>query len=424
MNDKERTDYRKKRQRQRRRKKAQKVILTVIGIAVLAAAAFLITMKICDPNFKINSIIPQEKAQQAVQFVKEDILKQTTTTTAPTTKPTTTRPPNYDYEDFGDFAFNTAFQGNQVGNILNNTKGAVTFSAAYIYYSIDGEGIYRFEPNNETNAQVMVNNRNYKYLNVLGDYIYFVDTDSHKLIRAKSNGGGDSRDVAENISIAYLYNDKIYFIGTDNTVGYITTGDLQKTILYTAGTGKRLNFVGISLSRIFFTQYDDTTKKYSYITVSINDRNDRQYFHDDTDGDRIVNMQMEAGYFYYYEKQTDGEYNLIRRKFGSEKTVTLLKGCSMTDYPVIYSNRLYYTEQDNTMLRAKELNMNSMESKVMLSMGGADSTAQAGVGFGYQYIFLFGKASANESTRYLGSNIYTSSSNENRISYSNGSWHY
>lgn len=422
--DKEKTKYRKKRQRKRHRKKVGKTILIVLAIAVLFVAAFLVTMKICDPDFELNSIIPTDKAQEVVQFVKEDILKQTTTTTAPTTKPTTTRPPNYDYEDFSDFDFDTSLQGNQVGNLLNNTSGAVTFSSSYIYYSIDSSGLYRFEPNEETNAQVKVGSYNYKYLNVLGDYIYFVDTDSNSLIKTKNSGGGDNTAVAENISFAYLYNDKIYFIGTDNTVGYITTSDLSKTVLYTAGDGKELDFVGISLSRVFFTQFDNTTKKYSYITVSLTDESDCQYFHDDTDEGEIVNMQLEAGYFYYYEKQSDGSYDLIRQKFGSEKTVILLEDCSMTDYPVIYRNRLYYTVLDGEMLRAMELNMNSSETKVMLSMGGADSTATAGVAFGYQYIFLFGKATADENTRYLGSNIYTSSSNENRLTFSDGSWHY
>lgn len=423
MDDKERSRQRKKRNKNKKKKKAGKVFLIAVSIIVLAVSAFFITLKVCNPAFEIKSLISQDKAEQVVRFVKEDIFNQTTTTTMPTTKPTTTRPPNYDYAEFSDFAFDTSLQGNQIGNLLNQTHGAVTFSSAYDYYSIAGDGIYRFEPNDESNAKVRNGRLNASYLNVLGDFIYYVDTDSHKLMRSR-NIGGDDTVVSENISFAYLYNDKIYVIGTDNTVGYITIGDFQKTVLYTANQNKKLSFVGISLSRIFFTQYDDTTKKYEYITVSTSDKSDRQFFRDETTQGEIVNLELEGGYFYYYEKQNNGSYNLIRQKFGSEKTVTLLKGCSLTDYPVIYANRLYYTALNNGYLQARELNMNSMETKTMVNMGKADNTATAGVGFGYQYIFLFGKPSSAASNEYRGSNIYTSSSTQNTIAFHNGAWHY
>jgi hypothetical protein len=425
MDEKERVKQRKKRQRAKNRKKAGEIFLIAIAIIVLALSAFLITLKICDPTFEITSIIPQDKAQQVVAFVKEDVLKQTTTTTTTqtTTKPTTTRPANYDYVEFSDFDFDTSLQGNQVGNLLNNTKGAVTYSASYIYYSIDGDGLYRFEPTEETNAKLRNNNYNFKYLNILGDYIYYVNTDNNKLIRS-SNSGGSDREICDDISFAYLYSDKIYFIGTDNSVGYITTSDFQKTVLYTATGGKEVNFVGISLSRIFFTEYDNTTQKTQYVTISITDKSDKQFFRDDTNGDEIKNMELECGYFYYYEKQDDTSYNLIRQKFGSEKTVTLLENCTLTDYPVIYENRLYYSNLSNSTLQAMELNMNSMETKVMVNLGGADKTTTAGVGYGYQYVYLFGKPSESSSNQYRGSCIYTSSSYQNTLAFSSGSWKY
>lgn len=423
MDDKERARQRKKRQKARKRKKAGKIFLIVIAIIVLALAAFLITMKICDPNFDIKSFVPEDKVEQVVSFVKEDILSQTTTTTQPTTKPTTTRPENYDYEPISEFEFDTSLEGNQVGNLLNKTEGAVTFSSAYNYFSIDNDGIYRFDSSEETNAKITANKNNYKYLNVLGDYIYFVDTKANQLKRAK-NSGGEERKIADDISFAYLYNDKIYFIGSDNSVGFIKTEDYSKTVLYTAGADKKLKFVGISLSRIFFTQFDEYTNKYQYITVSLSDKSDRRYFRDDTMGETIVNMELESGFFYYYERQEDGSFNLIRQKFGSEKTVTLLEKCSMTDYPVIHGNRLYYTELDGSTLQAMELNMNSMDKKIMVKLGGADKTSTAGVGYGYHYVYLFGRPKADSGTQYRGSSIYTSASYQNTIVFENGSWKY
>lgn len=425
MEDKERAKFRKKRQRARKRKKFRKYFLITVSIIVLAMAAFLITMKLCNPDFDLKSIIPQDKIVQTVAFVKEDVFKitTTTTTTQPTTKPTTTRPANYDYAPFSDFGFDTSMQGNQVGNLLNNTNGSVTYNSNYIYYSIANSGLYRFEPEGETNAALITGNYNFKCLNILDENIYFVDSDSHKLKRAGTTGK-NAVDVADNIDFAYLYNDKIYFIGSDNSVGYIDTSDLNKTVLYSAGNDKQLKFVGISLSRVFFTEYDSTKNTYEYITVLIDDKNDRQYFMDTSNGDMIKNLQLECGYFYYYKRQADNTHDLIRQKFGSEKTVTLLEDCSLTDYPVIYANRLYYTAKSSNNIQARELNMNSLENKNMLTLFNTDDTASVGVGYGYKYVYLFGKPSSSSDYSYRGSCIYTSASTDNTIYFSSGSWHY
>lgn len=421
MDEKERIKQRKKRQRAKRRKQAGKNFLIFLSILIVAVAAFLITMKVCDPEFKIASLIPQDKAQQVVAFVKEDILKQTTTSTTvqTTTKPTTTKPKNYDYTAFDEFAFDTSLQGNQVGNLLNRSKGMVTYSASYIYYSISGSGLYRFEPNSETYTKLVVNHYNFTCLNVLGDYIYMVDTDSHKLKKAQIVGG-DTVNIADDIDFAYLYNDKIYYIGVDNSVGYINLDKGDKTVLYQAESGKKVQFVGISLSRIFFTTYDEVSRYYEYVTVDLKDKSDRRYFMDDSKDDDIINIQLECGYFYFYKKQSDDTYDLCRQKFGSDKTVTLIEDCSITDYPVVYANRLYYSAVDGSTIQAREYNMNSKDDKLMVYDYDPDDMNSIGVGYGYQYVFLIGGSQG----LYKGSCIYTSASRENAIFFENGKWQY
>ena len=119
MEEKELVKQRKKRKRAQRRKQAGKNFLIFLSILIIAVAAFLITMKVLDPEFKISSLIPQEKVQQAAVFVKEDIFKQTTTTTAPatTTRPTTTKRQNYEYTNSDDFASKTAIKSDRDGNL-------------------------------------------------------------------------------------------------------------------------------------------------------------------------------------------------------------------------------------------------------------------------------------------------------------------
>ena len=164
--------------------------------------------------------------------------KTTTSTTLPTTQKETTteardiKKADYDYDDFSVFAFDTSLQGNQVGNLLNKSNGAVTYSSSYIYYSIEGKGIFRFEPNEEKNAKIISGNYNFKYLNVLGDYLYAVDVNTSTL-KKFSVSGGDGVNISDNIAFAYLYNDKIYFVGTDNAVSFLKFKEKKKTLFST-----------------------------------------------------------------------------------------------------------------------------------------------------------------------------------------------
>ena len=128
-------------------------------------------------------------------------------------------------------------------------------------------------------------------------------------------------------------------------------------------------------------------------------------------------MSLECGFMYYYRKNDDSSYSLCRKKFGSENEVVLVENCSVTDYPVVYSNRLYFSELDGSKFKARELNMNSNEVKTMLSTSDCDSTGSIGIGYGYQYVFLIGSKSENSESVCKASCIYTSSSGDNTLSF-------
>lgn len=52
-----------KRQKARKRKKTAKCFLTVLGLIVVAVAVFLITVKICVPDFDFKTLIPDSISQ-------------------------------------------------------------------------------------------------------------------------------------------------------------------------------------------------------------------------------------------------------------------------------------------------------------------------------------------------------------------------
>ena len=162
-------------------------LFMVLGVLVVALAAFLITVKICKPDFDFSLLVPDK----AVTFVQENVLGRTTTAAhyaTPTAPPTTEKPTYADYKDASAFAFDTSKQGSQVGNILNKTHGAVTFNGAYIYFAAPGQGIYRFAPTEETTTKVK-GVKNACCLNIMGDFLYYIDKGSKKLQKLSVSGG-------------------------------------------------------------------------------------------------------------------------------------------------------------------------------------------------------------------------------------------
>lgn len=69
--EKERLRRRKQNQRRARTKR----FFMVLGVLVVALAAFLITVKICKPDFDFSLLVPDK----AVTFVQENVLGRTTT---------------------------------------------------------------------------------------------------------------------------------------------------------------------------------------------------------------------------------------------------------------------------------------------------------------------------------------------------------
>ena len=218
--EKERLRRRKQNQRRARTKR----FFMVLGVLVVALAAFLITVKICKPDFDFSLLVPDK----AVTFVQENVLGHTTTaptTQAPTAPPTTEKPTYADYKDASAFAFDTSKQGSQVGNILNKTHGAVTFNGAYIYFAAPGQGIYRFAPSEETTTKVK-GVKNACCLNIMGDFLYYIDKGSKKLQKL-SVSGGDAVTLLPDARWAYGYNDRLFCLTGDSLYTVTAAGDLS-----------------------------------------------------------------------------------------------------------------------------------------------------------------------------------------------------
>ena len=141
-------------QRNKKKKKGTfgKTLLMIIGMLVIALAAFVITIKLISPDFDLVSLVP-EKVMSVVSFNQTTEPAQTTTetTTVTTTQPTTTAE-LLSYLPIEDFKTEESKKGNQLGNILNG--GLAGTDMTFIYHIVNGDGIYRSTDKGKTWSRI------------------------------------------------------------------------------------------------------------------------------------------------------------------------------------------------------------------------------------------------------------------------------
>lgn len=398
-----------KRIKKKKRKKAKKTFLTVISFIIIGIAVFLITIKVMKPDYDFSAFIPQSIVSLVNREIKNIVPAEQTS--EPSTTQTTTKP-MMNYIEFEQFNFNTSKQGNYLGNLLGG--GKVGTDLTYIYYIVDGKGIYRFNPNTEDYALFYSSADTLGSMNLRGDYIYFVNESTNELCKFQK-GKKEAKVVAENVKFAYVYDSNVYYVTMDNSLCTMDVKTLSPTTVYHSADGE-LNFVGISLDRVFFTvtENDGTV---NYLTVDNYAHKSYSYFRESTYPGEIISMQIENGFMYYYQLQDDGTYDLCRQKYGSDKQITLIDNVTITDYVVVDSNRLYYSELDEDKFSMKELNMNSDDTKTLLKVSGVNRNNLPSIQHGWEYDFIIGAG------KYSASCVYTSSTNVMSLK-DNKNWEY
>ncbi len=378
-----------------------KFILILIALAVVALASFIITVKVLVPDYDLKQLIPQK----AVDFVEEDIKGKTTTTEK-----------LMDYFEHKEMKSNGEKAGNQLGNLLNG--GLVGTDTNYIYHISQGRGIYRITPSYEGYTRVYKTGHKLSSLNLRGEYIYFVDETKSRLKRLEK-GSSKPETIAENVRFAYVYDSKVYFITNANALCVMDLKKLEpRTIYYSAEN--ELKLVGISKKRVFFTV--NNGNELEFLTIDNRAREeDASKFRANCSVEECDKFVMENGFLYYIEKnsESDGKYNIVRQKFGSEKTFVLKETRTNRCYPITDKNRLFYASIEDNQLVMKEFNMNSKKTKIMLrsnDLDGEDNDDMAQIFHGGEYDFIIG------GNNYKASSNQTSSTNIMR--FSGGSWSY
>lgn len=410
-------DSKRKRKKKRKKKKGGfgKALLVIIAVLVVLIAAGLLSVKYVFTDFYFSSVLQNK---EVADFVDENIIGRTTTTTTTAPRETTTEVttlPQVSYLDHSDFEFEAAKKGAMIGNLLNG--GKVDKDNGVVYHIVDGRGIYKFLPESESYACVYKSSDTLSSFNIRGDYFYFVNESDHALYKVTKTGKNLAK-VADNVALAYIYDTTAYCISTNNEVVAVDTQNFTPTVLY-SGYGDKVNLIGISLDRVFFTS-EDTVGNVSYLCVPSTGGKAENFRTESTNGE-ITSLSMENGFMYYYEKQADGTYNIVRQKYGSQKTVTLVEGNHLNKPVVVDQNRLFYADLDGEKFKMYELNMNSNAVKTMLYSGNVTANDNVFIQHGGEYDFIIGERSNGDKIYRASSNLTGSS---NVMTFSDGKWSY
>ena len=300
--DEERLKRRKKRAKTKKRKK----VLIIIGVVVLAIAALAVALK---------PYIPEK----AYTFVNEEILGNTTTTeptTVTTTELTTTKPEGH-YLPIEEFAFEQGKKGNLLGNVL--AGGKAWHDDTYIYHIVDGDGIYRFYPADETYTRIYQSASYLANLNISDTHIYFTNESDKKLYSLKK-GESTASAIADDVKTAYLYDSTVYYVTNAGALCVMNADGKGAKTLFATSSGEEVSLVGISLGRVYFTA-KDSYGTLRFWTVDKDGKEEKVMFREVENAKEFISPVLEDGFLYYYTPNDDGSFDLHRQKFGSENVM-------------------------------------------------------------------------------------------------------
>lgn len=234
--------------------------------------------------------------------------------------------------------------GNTIANIRNN--GFLDESNGWIYYSVldtDKENmcIYKKNKKSQKSKLILKKKADLLYLNVLGEYIYFVEVEypeenadiSNKICKMKLNGSDlqviNDNEFDDERNEIYIVNDKIYYTGTDLSICSMNLdGSDKKVILQNT-----LGLLGVNEKYIIYNilKIDEDGRK-NIITYKMGLNGEEQK---EITGQRLYSINLIGDEIYY----VDDMFHVYRKNLNTGETNTILE--KETKYINIYDNKIY-----------------------------------------------------------------------------------
>ena len=355
---------------------------TKITIAAITCAAAVIL--ICTGVFLF---VNQDKI-----FDKPE--KETTTDIIPET---TTENTYMSGVDFNEYDISMSKLGNLIGNLNKENHGAVAYKGRREFHSVQNVGIYSFDVDNETSTLILGGEGefNYQYLNVAGNNLYFINSTDGTLYTCSANGK-NLKALAQNTESLFVYNDDIYYVSGD--VYKMKADGTNQKLLMKKQNDEKFSFVGISNSRVYVSVKNQTYVK--WYSININNPKDLMEFFKQTQIDEILYPQYTEGWFYFVKSN-----DLYRQKIGDEKTREILKN-NVNEFTVKI-NCVYFGLKENGAYNTYEFNVNTDDTKLVLSTPLSDDNGSIESFIGTEYVYALGTVDGLGTPSYIRTCIFT-----------------
>lgn len=278
-------------------------------------------------------------------------------------------------------AINSNFSSSMESMYFGN--GLVAESGGYIY-SIVGPGRFFKTKSGEANMQRYLTNEmqegyTYAYLNVIGDWIYYLNKTTNTLCKVKTDRTGQ-KSIGGNVTKYIIYKGLIYFISSDDfsICKMELDGSQRRTIV--DGSKNHITDMIIDNGLIYFNKGSEHYR--FYVTI---DGSDLQKT------DLPTNSFISQNWAYYTEYDKNAKINILYRQNIKNQSKETLVGSGVSIYTK-QSNYIYYiptNSHESFEYSVYELNLDTKVSRQIMK------TTVAGLSYincTQNYIFISGSA--------------------------------
>lgn len=314
----------------------------VYGLAVIAVLSFILVKISSKPAKKIST-----EANAKVEK-KETVKNSESTSTKPAsdTKPEENKNNN---QDITMVDTKTNYIGNSSGNLSN--IGQFASQGKWIYFTYPektngriGKNLYRSMKDGETGLKLISENTGITSLNVVGEWIYYIDPDNQSSIyKVKTDGTGKTKVTMDSANQFIVVEDWIYYISPVGIYRIKTDGSEQRPII----DGSIRSILFVKDNYIYYSNIDAKatgTQPDDYCSIY------KVKFDGSGRSKIITDNVMQSiidGDWIYYTNVSDN-YNLYKSKIdGSSKTKILNMPVGTFNISNGYIYAIYFSGNQN-----------------------------------------------------------------------------
>ena len=249
--------------------------------------------------------------------------------------------------------------GNNIGNLMN--MGLLSYDADNIYYNhISDESIWITKIDHLGNRTKLVEGDGW-YLNVIEDWLYYVNSDDNKIYRVSTNGKNFEKVSDLEVSFLYAYDGLFYIITSiDDAVHNLYTINYDGTDLKPICDDKVSEIYICSDSIYYYTYHDQ--KSFIY-RINLDGSDKQEVKRDKEEGIHWLCVYENNIYYMGASNTVIMKLDMSSGVVSKVESTEMQYGVIVPDYIVSHDNAIVYYEVGHRAF--KKLNLDTDETSTL-----------------------------------------------------------